>query len=48
MLFASSVAETGPILAAITVLCGVGLVLFGLVGLAERMVLRRFGSHAGR
>jgi NitT/TauT family transport system permease protein len=48
ILFASSIAETGLILAAITVLCGVGLALFGLVGLAERLVLRRYGANAGR
>jgi NitT/TauT family transport system permease protein len=48
ILFASSKAETGLILAAITVLCGVGLALFGLVGLAERLVLQRYGPNAGR
>ena len=30
------------------VLCGVGLALFGLVGLAERLVLQRYGPNAGR
>jgi NitT/TauT family transport system permease protein len=48
ILFASSKAETGLILAAITVLCGVGLALFALVALAERLVLRRYGPQAGR
>jgi NitT/TauT family transport system permease protein len=48
ILFASSKAETGLILAAIAVLCAVGLALFALVALAERLVLRRYGPNAGR
>ncbi len=48
ILFASSKAETGLILAAITVLCAVGLTLFALVAVAERLVLRRYGPNAGR
>ncbi len=48
ILFASSKAETGLILAAIAVLCAVGLGLFALVAAAERLVLRRYGPQAGR
>lgn len=42
IIFESSRAETASILAAIVVLCGIGLVLYGLVTLAERLVLERY------
>ncbi|MFL1462623.1 ABC transporter permease [Roseococcus sp. DSY-14] len=44
ILFASSTAETRLILAAICVLCAVGLGLFAAVAVAEKLVLRRFGQ----
>jgi NitT/TauT family transport system permease protein len=46
IVFATSRAETAAIMAAIVVLCVVGLVLYGLVGLAERLVLGRFRGDA--
>ena len=45
IVFASSQADTALILAAILVLCAVGLVLYGLVVLAERFTTRLFGAH---
>ncbi len=48
ILFASSTAETRLILAAICVLCAVGLALFAAVAVAERVVLRRFGQGVAR
>lgn len=48
ILFASSTAETRLILAAICVLCAVGLGLFAAVAVAERLVLRRFGQGLAR
>ncbi len=48
ILFASSTAETRLILAAICVLCAVGLALFAAVAVAERLVLRRFGQGVVR
>ncbi|HEX2885067.1 ABC transporter permease [Vineibacter terrae] len=43
IIFASSQADTALILAAIFVLCVVGLALFGAVAAAERLVVRRYG-----
>lgn len=48
ILFASSTAETRLILAAICVLCAVGLGLFAAVAVAEKVVLRRFGQGVVR
>lgn len=48
ILFASSTAETRLILAAICVLCAVGLALFAAVAVAEKIVLRRFGQGVVR
>lgn len=44
ILFASSQAETPLILASIATLCVIGLVLYGLVALAEKAMLRWYGS----
>ena len=44
ILFAGSRLETALVLAAILVLCVVGLVLYGLVALAERLIMKRYGS----
>jgi NitT/TauT family transport system permease protein len=46
IMFASSMAETTTILASISVLCAIGLALFGLVTLAERIVLKAYGHKA--
>jgi NitT/TauT family transport system permease protein len=43
IIFASSEADTALILAAIVMLCAIGLGLYGLVVLAERLALRRWG-----
>jgi len=43
IIFASSQADTALILAAIFLLCVIGLALFGLVALAERLARRRYG-----
>jgi NitT/TauT family transport system permease protein len=48
ILFASSTAETRLILAAIAVLCAVGLALFAAVAVAERLVLRAFSQSLAR
>lgn len=45
ILFAASQAETALILAAIAALCVVGLGMYGLVALAERIVLQRYGHR---
>jgi NitT/TauT family transport system permease protein len=45
ILFAASQAETALILAAIAALCVVGLALYGLVVLAERIILGRYGHR---
>jgi NitT/TauT family transport system permease protein len=45
IMFASSAGETATVLAAIVVLCAVGLVLYGLVGLGEAMVRRWYGDE---
>ena len=39
IVFATSRAETAAIMAAILVLCVIGLVLYGVVALAERVML---------
>lgn len=44
ILFASSQAETPLILASIATLCVIGLFLYGLVALAEKAMLRWYGS----
>jgi NitT/TauT family transport system permease protein len=45
IMFASSAGETATVLAAIAVLCGVGLALYGLVGLGELLVKRWYGGE---
>jgi NitT/TauT family transport system permease protein len=45
ILFASSQADTPLAMAAITVLCVIGLALYGAVVLAESVILRRLGEH---
>jgi NitT/TauT family transport system permease protein len=45
IMFASSAGETATVLAAIVVLCGIGLVLYGLVGLGELLVRRWYGGE---
>ena len=45
IMFASSAGETATVLAAIVVLCGLGLVLYALVGLGELMVARWYGGE---
>jgi NitT/TauT family transport system permease protein len=42
--FASSALELGLVFAALTLLCVVGLVLYGAVVLAERLVMARYGG----
>ncbi len=43
IVFASSQADTALILAAILILCAIGLVLYGLVALGEWLAMRRYG-----
>jgi NitT/TauT family transport system permease protein len=43
-LFAGSRLETAIVMAALLVLCIVGLVLYGLVALAEQIIMKRFGE----
>jgi len=45
IMFASSAGETATVLASIVVLCGIGLVLYGLVGLGELIVKRWYGGE---
>ena len=45
IMFASSAGETATVLAAIVVLCGIGLVLYGVVGLGELAVARWYGGQ---
>ena len=45
IMFASSAGETATVLAAIVVLCVIGLVLYGLVGLGELLVARWYGGE---
>ena len=44
IMFASSAAQTALVFAAITLLCGIGLLLYGAVALAERVMRRWFGA----
>jgi NitT/TauT family transport system permease protein len=44
ILFAGSRLETTMVMAALLVLCLVGLILYGLVALAERLIMGRFGD----
>jgi NitT/TauT family transport system permease protein len=46
IMFASGAGETATVLAAIVLLCAIGLGLYGVVGLAELLILRRFGGEA--
>lgn len=43
ILFAGSRLDTGLVIAAILVLCAVGLVLYGIVAVAEHLVSRKYG-----
>jgi NitT/TauT family transport system permease protein len=45
IMFASSAGETATVLAAIVVLCVIGLVLYGLVGLGEVLVKHWYGGE---
>jgi NitT/TauT family transport system permease protein len=45
IMFASSAGETATVLAAIVVLCSIGLALFGLVALGEMIVRRWYGGE---
>ena len=45
IMFASSAGETATVLAAIVLLCGIGLGLFGIVALAERAMQRWYGGE---
>jgi NitT/TauT family transport system permease protein len=45
IMFAAGAAETATVLAAIVLLCVIGLGLYGLVGLAEMLVLRLYGGE---
>ena len=47
IVFATARAETGVAMAAIVVLCGGGLLLYGIVALAEAIARRRYGTPAG-
>lgn len=44
ILFAAGAGETATVLAAIVLLCGIGLALYGAVELAERAVRHRYGG----
>ncbi|MCC7228437.1 MAG: ABC transporter permease [Burkholderiaceae bacterium] len=46
IVFATARAETGVAMAAIVVLCGGGLLLYGVVALAEAIARRRYGTSA--
>jgi NitT/TauT family transport system permease protein len=45
IMFASSAGETATVLAAIVVLCVIGLVLYGLVGVGELLIGRWYGGQ---
>jgi NitT/TauT family transport system permease protein len=45
IMFASSAGETATVLAAIVVLCVIGLALYGLVGIGELLVQRWYGGE---
>jgi NitT/TauT family transport system permease protein len=44
ILFAGSKLETALVMSAILILCVVGLILYGIVGLIEWLVMRRYGA----
>ena len=44
-MFASSAGETATVLAAIVLLCGAGLVLYGVVAFAELVIRRWCGGE---
>jgi NitT/TauT family transport system permease protein len=44
ILFAGSRMETAVVMAALLVLCLVGLVLYGLVALGEQLIMKKFGD----
>jgi NitT/TauT family transport system permease protein len=44
ILFAGSRLETTTVMAALLVLCAVGLILYGLVALAEQLIMKKFGD----
>jgi NitT/TauT family transport system permease protein len=46
IMFAAGAGETATVLAAIVLLCIIGLALYGIVGLAELLVLRWYGGEA--
>jgi NitT/TauT family transport system permease protein len=46
IMFAAGAGETATVLAAIVLLCVIGLALYGIVGLAELLVLRWYGGEA--
>jgi NitT/TauT family transport system permease protein len=46
IMFAAGAGETATVLAAIVLLCVIGLGLYGVVGLAELLVLRSYGGQA--
>jgi NitT/TauT family transport system permease protein len=45
IMFAAGASETATVLAAIVLLCSIGLGLYGIVGLAEWLVLRLYGGE---
>jgi NitT/TauT family transport system permease protein len=45
IMFASSAGETATVLAAIVLLCGIGLMLFGLVAMAEKLMQCWYGGE---
>jgi len=44
ILFAGSRLETATVMAALLVLCTVGLALYGLIAVAERLIMAKYGS----
>ena len=46
IMFAAGAGETATVLAAIVLLCVIGLGLYGIIGLAEVLVLSWFGGEA--
>jgi NitT/TauT family transport system permease protein len=46
IMFAAGAGETATVLAAIVLLCVIGLGLYGIIGLAELLVLSWFGGEA--
>jgi NitT/TauT family transport system permease protein len=45
IMFASSAGESATVLAAIVLLCGIGLALYGIVALGELAMQRRYGGE---